>query len=163
MTNAKQTKIRHSLLLASLLVFMLAITACTTNSISNNTSNNIPTTTGSNPLVNSTAPPDTSKVKLVDSPNGKFAFLISGDTINSDAKAALAGFNLDKTSNADGTTIIKLTSTNTEYVDQTYTLKNGEQLYFIERSMGDDSNNQEFNLGDDTAVIVDSEGYIVNP
>lgn len=101
------------------------------------------------------------KIKLTDSQYANNAYLISGDTLDSAAQAATSGFTITKTPNADGTTTIALSSTNPEYKNQSYTLQTGQQLYFIERILGDDSNNQELNLGDDTAIIVDADGYIV--
>ena len=77
------------------------------------------------------------------------------------ATQATSGYTITKTPNADGTTTISLSSTNPEYKNQSYTLQPGQQLYFVEKFLGDDSNNQEGNIGDDTALIVDSQGYIV--
>ena len=96
------------------------------------------------------------------SPISQYAFLISGPTLDQNAQNALAGFNVSKKALPDGSTEVTLTSTNTEYQTQTYTVKPGEKLYFIETMMGDDSNNQEKNLRDDMAVLVDANGYIVN-
>jgi hypothetical protein len=101
------------------------------------------------------------KVKLADTSYWPYAHLISGATLDSSAQAAMSGFSLAKNVLSDGSTQIVLKSTNQGYTDQTYTLKQGEQLYFIERTMGDDQQNQEFNLGDDTAVVVDANGYVV--
>jgi hypothetical protein len=101
------------------------------------------------------------QIKLSDTPYWKAAHLISGDTIDAAGQSALAGFNVDKKVMPDGTTQITLTTTTAGYVNQSYTLQPGQQLYFIETSMGDDRDNQEFNLGDDKAVIVDAQGYVV--
>ena len=102
------------------------------------------------------------KTKLADEPYAQFAYLISGDTLDSAAQTALTGFEMQKTANPDGTTTIKLNSSNPEYQDQSYTLKQGEQLYFIERSLGDDRDDYEHNLRDDFAVVVDADGYVVS-
>ena len=48
-----------------------------------------------------------------------------------------------------------------EYKDQVYTVKTGEKLYFIEKFLQDDQNGEEKNIKDDTAVLVDTEGYVV--
>lgn len=101
------------------------------------------------------------QVKLADSEYAPYAFLISGDTISPDTQAALAGFTLDKTALPDGSTQIVLSTSHRGYVNQTYTLKQGQQLYFIETSMGDDNDGFEGSLSDDTALVVDSQGYIV--
>jgi hypothetical protein len=86
--------------------------------------------------------------------------LISGATLDAAAVNVTSDFDIKKTVNSDGTTTIVLSSTNPEYSTQTYTLQSGEQLYFIERNLGDDSN-IDANLGDDMAIKVDAQGYIV--
>jgi hypothetical protein len=104
--------------------------------------------------------PQNSGTKLSDSPYASYAHLISGDSFDAGTRQALIGFTVDKTVNTNGTTTIVLNATNPEYNTQTYTLQPGQQLYFIERNLGDDAG-QERNLGDDAAVIVDAQGYIV--
>ena len=42
-------------------------------------------------------------------------------------------------------------------------MKLGQKLYFIETSLGDDRNDQEYALGDDAAVLTESDGTIVAP
>ena len=101
------------------------------------------------------------KTKLADTRYAQYAFLISTDKYDSATQAALAGFTVDRKVLADGTQQITLNAQNPEYQTQSYTVKPGQKLYFIETSMGDDPGGQEFNLGDDRAVIVDSDGYIV--
>ncbi|MFB6175180.1 MAG: hypothetical protein ABEJ87_04345 [Candidatus Nanohalobium sp.] len=100
------------------------------------------------------------KVKLSNTRYARYAFKISGNSLSTNAKRALAGFNVKK-STSNGITTIHLNTDRSEYSDQTYKLKNGEQLYFIETSMGDDSGGNEYSIGDDTGVVVDSNGYIV--
>lgn len=105
---------------------------------------------------------DSNKPQLFSSlPLSKSAYLISGPTIDANTKTALTGFNMTKKVLADGSTEITLNSTNPEYKNQIYTVKPGQKLYFIETVLGDDSNNEDRNLGDDTAVLVDANGYIV--
>jgi hypothetical protein len=102
-------------------------------------------------------------IKFSDTPYYPYAYQISGNSRSNMANQALAGFKLDKTDNSDGTTTYILTALKQEYVNQSYTLQPGQSLYFIEMSMGDDdtANNADYNLGDDFAVVVDSNGYIV--
>lgn len=101
--------------------------------------------------------------KFADQPYFKNAYLVSSDTLSAEAKLALTGFQLTKQIMADGTMQIILKATNPAYRDQTYTLKNDQQLYFIEKFLGDDGNDTEANTNDDSAVIVDSQGNIVQP
>ncbi len=118
----------------------------------NNLGNNsvIPTSQNSN------AP-----VLFSSSPLSQNAFLISTPTYDVATQTALNGFNVTKNTQADGSMQITLNSQNPEYQTQTYNVKPGEKLYFIEAMLGDDSNNEDRNLRDDTAVLVDANGYIV--
>lgn len=104
-----------------------------------------------------------SGTKFVDSPYYQYAYLISGNNLSAQAKTAITGFDLSKTSNSDGTATYTLTAIKQGYTNQTYTLSSGEKLYFIERSLGDDNtaDNSDFTLRDDTAIVVNSNGYIV--
>ena len=99
-------------------------------------------------------------VKFSDQSYFKNAYLISGDTLSADATAALAGFKMEKKVLPDGTVQINLKAEEAKYHDQSYTLKSGEQLYFIDKFLGDDQGNTESNIGDDTAVVVDSQGNV---
>ncbi|MCL5008876.1 MAG: hypothetical protein M1400_00860 [Patescibacteria group bacterium] len=101
--------------------------------------------------------------KLADQPYYKYAYLISGGTLSPEAKKALAGFSLDKKTLTDGNLQITLTAQKAEYHNQQYVLHSGEQLYFIEKFLADDKSetNEEKNMKDDSAVVVDSQGNIV--
>jgi len=103
------------------------------------------------------------KQKFMDSSEGKNAFLIYPGPLNSQAKMAINGFDLKTETLSDNSTKVTLTSTNPEYKDQSYTIKPGEKLYFIEMFAGDDnvSENKDNSLRDDTAVIVDAQGYAI--
>ncbi len=104
---------------------------------------------------------NTNLVKLADTPYANSAYLISSNTLSPEAQQAISGFNINKQTNSDGTTTINLVAINPEYQNQSYTLQSGQSLYFIETSWGDDGNGSENFLGDDHAVVVDSNGYIV--
>jgi len=102
--------------------------------------------------------------KFVDQPYYKNAYLISGATMDDKTKTATAGFAITKTALSDGTTQYDLKALKSGYKDQTYTIKPGEQLYFIESYPGDDdiNNNVDKSLRDDMAVVVDASGNVVN-
>ena len=136
-----------------LAVFFLS--GCGFASTSNTTSTPIST--------NNSQVKTSSSQKLSDQPYFKNAYLISTDALSTDAKTALAGFKMSKQTMPDGTSKIDLKALEAQYHDQSYTLKNGEQLYFIDKFLADDQGNTEANIGDDTAVIVDSQGNIVQP
>jgi hypothetical protein len=110
---------------------------------------------------NTIASGNTNETKLSDSPYANYAYLISTTPLSSDAQQAISGFSINEQTNSDGTTTLNLIALNPEYQNQSYTLKSGQSLYFIERSLGDDGNGAENFLGDDHAIIVDSNGYIV--
>ncbi len=103
----------------------------------------------------------TARTKLSDTQFWSSAYLISGDTLDDNAKAALAGFGYNRTAMPDGSTNITLTALEPQYQGGSFLVKPGENLYFIETSFGDDSGNGEYNMGDDMAVLVDSDGYVV--
>ena len=99
--------------------------------------------------------------KLADSPMADKSYLISTASLSADAQKALTGFSVTSSSSADGSVTYMLKATNPEYQDQSYTLKPGEQLYFVEVSLGDDSGDTDSNLRDDRAIVVDSTGTII--
>jgi hypothetical protein len=96
------------------------------------------------------------------SPFSQYAYLISAPTYDADTEKALTGFKVTKKTLTDGSVQITLTAQNPEYKTQTYVVKTGEKLYFVEKFLGDDVGTEEKSLRDDTAVLVDADGYIVN-
>ncbi len=100
--------------------------------------------------------------KLADSQYAQYAYLISGDTIAPDAQTALSGFTLSKQAASNGATQYTLTASKAGYHNQTYALQPGQQLYFIETSLGDDRDGQDTALSDDTAIVTDANGVIVS-
>ncbi len=91
----------------------------------------------------------------------RYAYQIFPGALSAEAQRATTGFNVKVQNNSDGSATINLTTINQEYQNQTYSVKQGEKLYFIERSLGDDSAGEERFLGDDMAIVVNSAGYIV--
>ena len=103
----------------------------------------------------------TQQIKLLDTKYRNYAYLISGATMDTATQRALAGFQVQKESQSDGSVKITLNALESQYHDQQYIVKPGQKLYFIETSFGDDSGtNGVFSLGDDGAVILDANGYI---
>ena len=102
------------------------------------------------------------RVRLQDTRYANVAYLISDNATSPAEEAALAGFQVQRTVLPDGSMNVTLKALQPEYQDQSYVVQPGQQLYFIEASMGDDQNGQEYSLRDDTAVLTDSDGYIVN-
>jgi len=101
--------------------------------------------------------------KFVDQPYYKYAYLISGPSLDKQTKDAITGFAITKKALAGGATEFDLKALKTEYKDQVYTVKPGEKLYFLEKFMGDDDTekNEEKFMGDDQAVVVDADGNVI--
>lgn len=95
------------------------------------------------------------------SPLSQYAYLISTPTYDASTQQALSGFKVTKNTLVDGSIQITLNAQNPEYKTQTYTVKTGEKLYFIEKFLADDNGSEDKNLKDDTAILVDANGYIV--
>jgi PBP1b-binding outer membrane lipoprotein LpoB len=145
-----------------LLIIAVIISGCSTQTPTAPTNGQPATNPTGNTQQTNPAPSTPTKVLLTAEPYASKAYLISGDVLDKQAKIALIGFGITKTTNSDGTTTIALTSTNPEYKNQSYTLQQGQKLYFVEKSSGDDGGNQDQFLPDDNAVIVDADGYVVS-
>ena len=107
--------------------------------------------------------PVTAAMKITDAPYWPNAYLISEGNFDAQTQAALAGFTVTSADSPDGGKTITLKAVDPRYHDQTYALKPGQKLYFVEKSMGDDQNNQEYNLRDDWGVVTNSDGTIMQP
>jgi len=103
-----------------------------------------------------------SKQLFSDSIFAQNSYLISTPTYDANTEKALTGFKVTKSNLSDGSVQYVLNSQNKEYVTQTYVVKPGEKLYFIESNLSDDSGTEDKYPGDDTAVLVDASGYILN-
>ncbi|MDE2026026.1 MAG: hypothetical protein KGJ07_06025 [Patescibacteria group bacterium] len=88
---------------------------------------------------------------------------VSGD-LPADAKVAMSGWELGSTQNADGSTTVTLTPSNSEQEDhkQTFTLQSGDKLYFVELNLQDDQNGNDHLWFDDLGIVTDSNGIIQN-
>ncbi len=120
-----------------------------------------PTTTGMATNTPTTQTTQATQTKLADSPYANYAYLISGDSLSSAAQTALTGFSLSHKTLSNGDVEYTLTAQIPGYQNQTYTLSSGEKLYFIELTTRDDVGGSDRLLGDDHAIIVDANGYIV--
>jgi hypothetical protein len=75
------------------------------------------------------------------------------------AQAALAG--LTVTAHRQGTGISVTASVNGQPPGAPHFYPLGVRVYVVEASMGDDSGNSDYNLGDDGIVVTDAHGRIV--
>ena len=137
----------------------LLAAGCAANTVSYNNSQ-----TGNSGAPPSTASSGVPSIKFADQSYYKNAYLISGPSLSGEAKTALAGFKMAAQTMPDKTVQITLTALKAGYHDQQFTLKPGDQLYFIEKFPGDDSadTDTENNTIDDSAVVVDSQGNVVS-
>jgi hypothetical protein len=100
--------------------------------------------------------------KFSDSEDFKYSYKIFPGALSAQVKQAMAGFAFTTKAMPDGSTQITLTSQNKFYKTQQYAVKSGYSLYFIERMMGDDNEQEDSDrtIRDDTAVLVDPQGNI---
>lgn len=100
--------------------------------------------------------------KFSDSKFFQYAYQVFPGALSDNAKLALTGFSMTTKTLSDGSTQVTLTAEKPEYRSQQYVIKPGNKLYLIEMNLQDDDNeaNEDKNLHDDTAVVVDPQGYI---
>jgi hypothetical protein len=79
---------------------------------------------------------------------------------SSQASAATAGFSV-KVTPGSGSFSLSVSAVGTSAAPQTSTYPTGDRVYFVETTLGDDSNNSDYNFGDDGVVITDAKGRIV--
>ncbi|TMB64723.1 MAG: hypothetical protein E6J43_13090 [Chloroflexi bacterium] len=112
----------------------------------------------SGPLATPTQSPS---VRFDDWRYKQYAFQIYPGELGTEAKKALAGFQLNLQDEGDSVLVL-LKATSARYKDAQYTVDKRDTAYFIETTMRDDPNDQENNLRDDGVIEVDAQGYIVN-
>lgn len=96
-------------------------------------------------------------------PHAYLVYPVDG-TLPAQTQAALTAWTVSSTPNADGSTQVTLTPSNTEQEDhkQTFTVTSGEKLYFIELNPKDDQNTEDARWADDFGILVDANGVIQN-
>jgi hypothetical protein len=109
------------------------------------------------------AQPTTAMQKFSDSQYFQYGYKIFPGDVSTEAKQAMAGFAFTTKVMSDGSTQITLTSQNQFYKTQQYVVKPGNSLYFIETNLKDDDAEKDTDsmYRDDTAILVDPQGYIV--
>jgi hypothetical protein len=107
--------------------------------------------------------PTPAKQKFSDSEDFQFGYKIFPGTVSTESKQAMAGFAFTTSVMSDGSTQITLTAQNPYYKTQQYVVKPGYSLYFIEKNIKDDDPEKDTDTKtlDDTAILVDPQGYIV--
>jgi len=99
--------------------------------------------------------------KLADSAMEKFAYLIF-PTLSDDSKKVLTGFDVKTKKLADGSTQVDLVPKDSDDQFQSYVVKPGNSLYFIEMTPSDDKldTDRDANYRDDYGIITDANGIV---
>jgi hypothetical protein len=100
--------------------------------------------------------------KFSDNPLSQKAYLIfpTIGTVSSDAQTALTGWDMKTTPNSDGSTQVDLIPKEAEDIKQSFTIRAGFKLYFIEATLVDDKTGVDENRGDDIGVLVSPDGIV---
>lgn len=130
---------------------VLLAASCSKSNNNNTSSNNPPPTS------------QQSGPKISDQEYANVAYLIDPSNQSTLSQKALTGFEVTSQSLPNGNTQIHLHALKSGYIDQTYELKPTERLYFIEKNLNDDSDQDKDDKfpQDDSAVVVDQNGFIV--
>ncbi len=88
------------------------------------------------------------------------AYQIYPNPVSSTAQSALAGFQVSF-KHGGSQVVMTITASGTSQPPTHQTYAASDRVYFIEASFGDDSGNQEFNLGDDGVIATNAQGRIV--
>lgn len=89
-----------------------------------------------------------------------YAFQVYPGPESSRAKTATAGFSI-KVTPGSGTFSVSVSAAGTTRAPQTTSYPTGDKVYFVETTLGDDSNDADYNYGDDGIVVTDATGRIV--
>ena len=88
-----------------------------------------------------------------------YSFLIWPGTDSQAAKAALTGLSVTVHRHGSGISVIAAVNGQAAGAPQYY--PTGTRVYVVEASLGDDSGNSDYNLGDDGIIVTDAHGRIV--
>ncbi len=95
-----------------------------------------------------------------ESPDYNKSYLVY-PTENASAKKAIANFNLVTKDLGNEAFEITLTSKTQNEILQSFNITKGQKVYFVEKSLTDDTSDSDKNSGDDYLVAVDTKGYIL--
>lgn len=122
------------------------------------------TPAGRHPAASPTAPPASQPAagspgpKLSSESYAGYSYLVWPGTPTPAARAALTGLSISVHRGAAG---VQVTAGVAGGNSRTTYYPKGERVYVIEASLGDDSGNSDFNLGDDGLVVTDALGRII--
>jgi hypothetical protein len=92
-------------------------------------------------------------------PYASYAFQVWPGTLSTAAKQALTGLAVTVHRQSVGLSVTAGVAGQAAAAPHVY--RAGARVYVVEESMGDDSGNSDFNIGDDGLVVTDSAGRIV--
>lgn len=91
---------------------------------------------------------------------GAYSYRLYPGTPSANAKLALAGFTY-KVKPHSGSVTFTLTVLGGSQAPITKTYPASDRIYFVEAAFGDDSQNAEYNFGDDGLVVTNASGHVV--
>src|SRR5215469_11564141 len=119
-------------------------------------------TTSASPSVQATPSPTPSASRgplLSSQPFAQYAYAIWPGKPGSAAQAALAGLTINVRRQGTGVSVVAGVTGQQASAPHYYPL--GTRVYVIEASLGDDSGNSDYNLGDDGIIVTDAHSRIV--
>jgi hypothetical protein len=96
---------------------------------------------------------------LSSQPFAQYAYVIWPGKPGPAAQAALAGLTINVRRQGTGVSVVAGVTGQQASAPHYYPL--GARVYVIEASLGDDSGNSDYNLGDDGIIVTDADGRIV--
>lgn len=97
---------------------------------------------------------------LTSQPFAQYSFVVWPGTQSAAAKAALTGLSVSVRQQATGLSVTA--GVNGQQAGSAHFYLKGARVYVVEASMGDDSGNSDYNLGDDGIVVTDAQGRIIS-
>jgi len=89
-----------------------------------------------------------------------YAFQVWPGPVTATAQAALTGLSISVHRVANGLSVSA--SVNGQPAGPAHVYAVGARVYVVEASMGDDSSNSDYNLGDDGLVVTDAQGRLLS-
>ncbi len=89
-----------------------------------------------------------------------YAFQVYPGPVSQQARVAMAGFSVSVHSSGASETV-SISAAGSTGTAQQSSYPAGDRVYFVETSLGDDSNAADYNGGDDGIIVTSSDGRIV--
>jgi hypothetical protein len=118
-----------------------------------------PSAPAATPASPSASPSSSTGPLLRAQPYASYAFQVWPGTLSTAAKQALTGLTVSVRRQSAGLSVTAGVVGQASASPHVY--RAGARVYVVEASMGDDSGNSDYNMGDDGLVVTDSAGRIV--